>query len=347
MANVFNFSKICQDFLKDLSSRQKEIVLRRFGFVSGQKETLESIGKSHRITRERVRQVERDCFAKMKPKTAKYQKIFTSLTGYFKKQGGLKREDILFSQLSGSRFQPNLYFLLTFHPQFSRFPGNQEFHPLWTISPDSLKLARKVNNCLISKLREKETPLPFSEVCGIYQQSPLSREKNLNSQAILSFIEISKDIEKGINNLFGLKSWPEINPRGVRDKAFLVLKKKKEPSHFNDIASLISKLPFPKKSEKEKEAVLQTVHNELIKDPRFVLVGRGIYALREWGYTPGVVKDIIEQILKEKREPMTKKEIIKGVLKQRLVKETTILLNLNNQDYFLKNPEGKYTLRKT
>ena len=346
MSNSPNFTKICQDFLKDLSSRQKEVILRRFGLESGNRETLESIGRSSQITRERVRQIERDGFAKMTPKIAKYQKTFKYLNDYFKKRGELKREDILFSQLGGSRFQPHLHFLLALDSQFSRFSENQEFYPLWTINPNSLHFARKFNNFLILKFKEQETLFPFSEVSNVYKKSLLPKEKNLPSQAILSFVEISKEIEQGINNLFGLRDWPEINPRGIKNKAFLVLKEKGKPLHFADIAHLISELNFQKESEKKKKVVSQTVHNELIRDQRFVLVGRGIYALREWGYEPGVVKEVIARLLKERGRPMQKEEIVEMVLSQRLVKESTILLNLQNKSDFLKNSEGKYMLRK-
>jgi hypothetical protein len=65
--------------------------------------------------------------------------------------------------------------------------------------------------------------------------------------------------------------------------------------------------------------------------------------LREWGYEPGQVKDVIIKILKE-NGPLTKKEILERVLKQRLVKENTILLNLNNKKYFLKDSQGKYKI---
>ena len=39
-------------------------------------------------------------------------------------------------------------------------------------------------------------------------------------------------------------------------------------------------------------------------------VGRGLYALSEWGYTPGVVRDVIREAL-EKGGPMKKDEIMK------------------------------------
>jgi len=346
MNNHLNFAKICQDFLKDLSARHKEIILRRFGFKSGRRETLESIGMNYGITRERVRQIERDSFVKMKPKIQKYEKVFTSLVNHFKKHGELKREDILLLQLTGPRFHPHLNFLLSLHSRFSRFPDSKEFYPLWTINNNSLKLAQQVNNFLISKFKEKGTPLPFSKVFELCKKNPLVIKKSLNSPAILSFIEASKGIEQGMNSLFGLKGWPEINPKGVKDKAFLVLKIEKKPVHFNAIASLISKLPLQKKPEEKKEVISQTVHNELIKDPRFVLVGRGMYALSEWGYEPGVVKDIIVRLLKEKEKSMTRGEIIEKTLQQRFVKESTIIFNLQDKGYFLKNSDGKYTLRK-
>ena len=344
MLNSINLPQISQDFLKNLTKRQKEIISRRFGFQSGKRETLESIGKSFRVTRERIRQIERDGFSKMQPKTDKYKKIFSALLNYFQSQGGLKREDILFSQLASPKFQPYLYFLLTLHPQFSKFPESDEFYSLWTINQNSLQLARKINKFLISKLKEKKEILPFSKIVGLYNKSQDILRINLNSKALLSFVEISKEIEQGLENLFGLKEWPEITPRGVRDKSFLVLKREGRPLHFNEISSFIPKLPF--RGVPEKRILSQTVHNELIKDPRFVLVGRGIYALRDWGYERGVVKDIIERTLRKNRRPMSREEVMKEVLRQRFVKESTVLLNLKNQEYFIKNPQGRYLLKE-
>jgi DNA-directed RNA polymerase delta subunit len=78
----------------------------------------------------------------------------------------------------------------------------------------------------------------------------------------------------------------------VRDFAYLAVKKHGSPLHFREVASLIEKM-F------NRAAHVATTHNELIKDPRFVLVGRGMYALREWGYTQGVVRDVIREALRK------------------------------------------------
>ena len=113
------------------------------------------------------------------------------------------------------------------------------------------------------------------------------------------------------------------------------MKKKKKPLHFTAVAQGIS-----------QDALPQTVHNELIKDQRFVLVGRGLYALEEWGYSPGVVREVIAKEMKKVERPITREEVIKKVLLQRQVKPNTILLNLTNKKYFIKNSQGKYFIRQ-
>jgi DNA-directed RNA polymerase delta subunit len=93
----------------------------------------------------------------------------------------------------------------------------------------------------------------------------------------------------------------------------------------------------------EKKVTKQAVHNELIRDERFILIGRGIYALREWGYNKGVVEEVIEEVLITAGKPLHKDEIIKEVLKRRVVKETTILLNLQ-KDRFKRVARATYTI---
>ena len=106
--------------------------------------------------------------------------------------------------------------------------------------------------------------------------------------------------------------------------------------HFGEVAKKIS-------SYFDKSANSATVHNELIKDGRFVLVGRGLYALSDWGYKYGTVRDIIKYIIKSEG-PSSKEDIVKKVLKERYVKENTILVNLQNRDYFKRSKEGKYLI---
>ena len=108
---------------------------------------------------------------------------------------------------------------------------------------------------------------------------------------------------------------------------------------FSDIAKEIADSNF-----KRKNVTIQAIHNELIKDSRFILIGRGIYALSTWGYKKGTISDIIKSILEKSDKALSREEIVKQVLKVRKVKETTILLNLQNKKLFKKIDKNSYTL---
>lgn len=322
----FNYPQVNQILLKDLTGKQKEAILRRFGLQTGQRETLEAIGKSWGVTRERVRQIEADSFLKIKPKLKNYQKIFQYFTNELKTAGDLKKETTLLSQLGGEKHQPYVYFLLTLADPFQRFPEARDIHSLWTVNPNSLKTVKITIDSLSKKLKGIKKPLTLKE---------LSSFSVLPPKILSSYLEVSKIIQNNKEGLYGLKDWPEINPRGVRDKAFLVFKKERKPLHFRELTGLIG-----------HQALSQTVHNELIKDSRFVLVGRGTYALKEWGYEEGDVKDIILKILKTSKDPLSREKILDEVFKQRLVKKATILLNLGNKKYFLKDSQGRYSTKE-
>jgi len=67
------YKKICKDLISDLKDREREVIVRRFGLEGKEKETLQSIGDSFGITRERVRQIENAAINKIRPKLKKYQ----------------------------------------------------------------------------------------------------------------------------------------------------------------------------------------------------------------------------------------------------------------------------------
>jgi len=324
----FNYSKICEDIFEILPNRQKEILERRFGILTGEKETLDSIGKDFNLTRERIRQIERESFAKMEKEKEKRElkKVFFYFEEYLKENGGLKREDVLLNDLGRDKFNKHIYFLLTFADDFFRIPEDNEFYSFWTVEKE---VSPKVESILKSILKK------FEEINKLLSEDEILKKARQEPRILHSLLEIAKKIEQEEeSNYYGLTDWPEIRPKGVKDRAYLVFKKEQKPLHFIDIANLI-----------DEKTHAQTVHNELIKDERFVLVGRGIYALKEWGYEPGTVQEIIFKILKKEKNPVPKKQLLKKVQKQRLVKENTILLNLSNKEYFLKDENGNYSLK--
>ena len=328
-----NYQKICRDLIRDLPGRQKDVIEQRFGLKNGERKTLQIIGQGYGITRERVRQIEEDGFSKIREKPEKYQEVFQHFESEMEKFGGVRKEDILLNSLAGPKFQNQVFFLLTLGEKFQRFAESKTFYSLRAINQNSFNFAKNVLDFISKKILEINQPLSFA---NLFKEAN-SQFESLTSQVLKSYLEISKRIQPGIEGNYGLKDWPEINPRGVRDRAYLVFKKEKRPLHFTEVTRLINNSKFKKISQ--PPALVQTVHNELIKDQRFVLVGRGLYALGEWGYQPGVVKDVISMILQEEKKPLTKEEIIDRVLKQRMVKVNTVLLNLS---YFPKTADGKY-----
>ena len=188
---------------------------------------------------------------------------------------------------------------------------------------------------LYAKLSDDELIVEGDLISSFLEEVKDLNEKYKNEEVIKRWLSISHKIGKNPLGEWGRASSPNVNAKGMRDYAFLVIRKHGSPIHFKEVAKAITQY-F------DKKAHVATTHNELIKDKRFVLVGRGLYALAEWGYMSGVVKDVIKKIL-DKEGPLTKEKVVEKVLKERYVKENTILVNLQNSRYFKKDKDGRYS----
>ena len=196
---------------------------------------------------------------------------------------------------------------------------------------DEKEIKDKVEE-IVSIIKKHKTPMSIDDLDNL-----LKYEHPSHIQAIAS---ISKQLAS-LGGMWGLAKWPTVNPKNIRDKIYVILENNKQPMHFSDIAAAIEESNF-----KRKNVTIQAIHNELIKDPRFILIGRGIYALDSWGYKKGTVSDIIVDAMKKAGRPLTREEIVREVLHSRKVKETTILLNLQNKKLFEKVDKNSYTLAK-
>jgi len=335
-----DIQKTVASLLKDVVVRNRDIVTRRFGLKNGKKETLESIGRGYGITRERVRQIEDFSLkqlSKLSDGNANVVFYVNWTRELLESKGGVLLEKDLFKAFSGqesdSPTNASLLFILSVDNSSVRFPENEEYQPFWASDPSKLDSFKNSAAMLVKTLEKTGNVVPSSELADFAKRNSLD-----NLEACLS---ISKLVNKNIFEQVGLISWSEVKPRGVKDKAYLVLKRNNSPKHFVEIARLINEVNFS-----NKKANIQTVHNELIKDSRFVLVGRGMYALSEWGYSAGTVKDILVDILKKSSKPMLKASLIAKVKDARIVKENTIVLNLQDSKTFSKKDDGTYVLRK-
>lgn len=333
----WDYKKICQDILSVLSPRQKEVIERRFGLVGGERETLQKIGRDFDITRERVRQIEREGLAKIRKNAGQpeLKKFFSYLSRYIKKDGGAKREDMIIKSIGRDEDKNSIRLLLAACSPFHYSPDDDDVYAFWSFDASTAQKTKDIISQAVQYFEAKKEPVTKEQI--------LSSLCATDSLLFNSSLEIAKRIERNPLGYFGLTSWPEIKPRGVKDGAYLVLRKEQTPLHFRQIAEMSSKLGS--NLFRNKKVLPQTVHNELIRDERFILVGRGIYALKEWGYYPGTVKEVILAVFNEKKVPLSKEEILQAVEKQRIVKPNTVFLNLADKKYFLRNDEGRYILK--
>lgn len=319
--------------------REREIVSRRFGLTSG-KETLEQIGESLSITRERVRQLEKAVLIHLQilaedgeiPEISAAEKVLVrNLTEMGRVARLSELADKVYGKTTNSVERAGIYFIATFAKGLMVVEENERYYASVGIAEygNSHAVREKVDE-IVGLIRKNKAPMTLEEL-----DDKLNYEHPDHIRAIAS---ISKLLAT-LNGVWGLAKWPSVNPKNIRDKIFVVLESNKEPMHFSDIAKEIRESNF-----KRKNVTVQAIHNELIKDPRFVLIGRGIYALSTWGYKKGTIADIIKSILEKSDKPMTREEIVKQVLRVRKVKETTILLNLQNKKSFKKVDKNLYTI---
>lgn len=334
----FKPKQVVKRLLGALAERARDIIVNRYGLGDdAEPKTLEAIGKKYGITRERVRQIEKYALATLR-KSAEFKKekeVFSELHRLLHEMGAVVSEQEFLRHLSDDvSLQNHLNLLLVLGDEFTYSKEDDDFHHRWHVDAEVAKRVEESIKKLYHSLSDDDI-IPEAEIVSTFLEhvKDLS-EKYKKEEIVRRWLSISKLVSKNPLGEWGRSSSPNIKAKGMRDYAFLVIRRHGSPIHFREVAKSIEKM-FGKKAH------VATCHNELIKDPRFVLVGRGLYALAEWGYMSGVVKDVIRTVL-TKYGPLTKEEVIDKVLKERYVKENTILINLQNQKYFNKLSDGKY-----
>lgn len=336
------YKDITKKLLAELPVRSRDVLIKRYGLGKiARRETLEAIGGEYKITRERVRQIEAFALNLLKKSKvyASAQTTFSQLKKLMDDFGGIVHEqDFLESLTKDKTNQNHVHFILVVSDAFTKMKEDDNFNHRWTTNPE---LAEKVHESLHNLCQN------FTE--GDLVSEPELVEKFLTELKKIStepkveqfankWLRISKLLAKNPLGEWGLATSPNIRMRGIRDYAYLILRQAKSPLHFTEVAKRIQKT-FG------RTAHPATCHNELIKDQRFVLVGRGLYALKEWGYAKGTVVEVIEKLIK-KNGPMTREQVVEAVLKERQVKVNTIIVNLQNPKFFKKNSDGKFAIAK-
>lgn len=375
--------EIITSLFNQLDQRERDVLIRRFGLrADSEKEILEKIGKRHKLTRERIRQIETASIKKLK----RFESSAGHLSGLkniiinlLEEHGGFMEKEYLFNNLvnfslgGGKNGAEEIkhkrhfdFLMLKLLPEEFEAVGDSEhfkeffklkYQPLEHLEALAKELLEKIQETkkifttaeLINLSKELESyksnqekfnPAGSLDVSGILADDLLFKEKTelVNGHKVIySILQAAKKIEQNKFGFWGLNDWREIKPRTINDKIYLILKNSGQPLHFAEITGRINQINFD-----EKKAHAPTVHNELILDEKYILVGRGLYGLKEWGYQKGTVADVVEKIMIESARPLSREEIMDKVLAQRMVKRATINLALMNRDKFDISADGKY-----
>ncbi|MEK7190268.1 MAG: HTH domain-containing protein [Patescibacteria group bacterium] len=337
----FKPKKVTKKITSHLQNRALDVILSRFGLTAdGARKTLEEIGKKYGITRERVRQVEETTLNLIK-KSDIYkgeQAVFDELRQLMHKLGSIVAEHELLPYISKDRaVQNHIHFFLVLGDAFKKHREDEHFHTCWSVDDAMTEKVRDSLKKLYANLKDEDLIPETEMIKKFFEQMKDISEQNRDEEMARRWLSMSKSVAKNGLGEWGKATSPNIRTRGVKDYAYLVMRRHGTPLHFKEVADAISKT-FGKKTH------YATCHNELIKDLRFVLVGRGMYALAEWGYKTGIAREVIQDILKREGRPLSKDEVVDRVMKERYFKKNTILVNLANPKYFKKNKNGLYTL---
>ncbi|MBT3689924.1 hypothetical protein HOE31_03945 [bacterium] len=348
--NEFSPKKLVNLFLQLLSTREKEIIILRHGLDGNSKRTLEKIGNKFNVTRERIRQIENSALKKIK-KSSEFIDALEGIESIFnqtlEEHGGIMPEFLLIERSLSTvndTTENKAYasFLLNYlvKESFSFAPNDSNYESIWKLSSSSMDDFDSLRNKVLQVLEGYNKPVTIENIYKNLLDDDKFPTDDLSESILDSLLHLAKKIDSNPFDEWGLSDWNTITLKKISDKVYLILKKEGKPLHFNKIAKKIDSV-----TPSKKNANPATIHNELILDEKYVLVGRGMYGLKEWGYKPGTVGDVITEILKNNDKPLSRDEIIEQVLDKRFVKKSTIILALMDKSKFTRDEEGKYLLK--
>lgn len=214
-----NAVQVVNNLFADLMSRERDILTRRFGLDGGSNETLDKIGKLHKLTRERVRQIENASIKKIKrlDNLDEYLQVLRGVvSNLLETHGGILRRDFLLDILTVMSMEMNEFdpedalsqdknrqayrnrydFLLSkiLSDDFGLLPGGDIFNPSISLKHQSLESFEEISAELLSKIDDLDKTVDTKELMEIMEelQSYKNHQGDLNSGRNLDITRIFK-----------------------------------------------------------------------------------------------------------------------------------------------------------
>ena len=156
---TFKPKAVSKKILTTLNPRTREIVVNRYGLEKEDRMTLEAIGKTYDITRERVRQIENFALTSIK-KSKEYKEhlfVFDELKKIITELGGVVSEDHLMRYISKDPIiQNHINLYLALGEDFKKHKEDDHFHAHFTTSDKTATHVREALHKLYTSISEED-----------------------------------------------------------------------------------------------------------------------------------------------------------------------------------------------
>lgn len=339
-----------KDILQYCKAKEQLVLVKKFGLLTWKEVPLQRIGADYNMTRERVRQIETQAlmrFRRLIVGNDKYVKVLEEAKKILDTHGWLLSEEDLIKKIVNKNMfkfsSQELKLILVSDFDINYLKRNKLLYKSFYKDPlfeDLLTKMTMWTTNYFEKKKESEDVYEFIEkMKNEFTVKHANVEFLQNALFYMNFFQVIRWV-KVFDGKVGLITFTDVWPKTIKLKIVYVMRKLNKPVHFQELPAKIMEW-FPTKPVK-----VTTIHNELVKNNQtFVNIGLGLYALREWGYEGGLVRDIIIRIFNKYQRPMSVKEISKELLKEKMVSPNTVLLNLQKfKEDFRRVDKGVYEL---
>ncbi|MFC1625870.1 DNA-directed RNA polymerase subunit alpha C-terminal domain-containing protein [Patescibacteria group bacterium] len=329
--------------------RSMDILKRRYGLGTGEKETLEEIGKSYGVTRERIRQIQKRAVKKIQHPSTKGRLQTIGLVEEMMYKNGIVLSDYEADSLVPKYFDNTSYDGSSFLDLLSDIGWVQKnrigdvnlYAPKNIISKTNIS---KLTDEIYDFIKNEKKLIPIEVIITHFKEKYYDVVNNANlSQLILRLCRLDPRIEEKLPNKLGLySSHPSV--RDWRNHMVDILSNENTPLHFTEICEEVNAIL---RLMGDKRLDVRRVHSILIENVEFSHTGvRGTYGLTKWGLRKEMTPVLVEEILEKSGRPLHWRQIYNYVKKYKDTKEANILAILNSNEKFMKHGHGEYVLKK-
>jgi len=344
-----------KDILKLCNPSEQFVLIEKYGLVSWKPMPMQQIWKKFDMSRERIRQITNKSLWKVRrliSNNKDLNSIIEKSQKILKENGYILEEKKLINKLLEDK-DVNINYneallILSSDYELYYIHRNKYFQKFFFLEPVFEDLINDIHNTTIKILKENKASIDkdmlIAKLSGLFSKK-FPRNETLKNILLNNFnydelFNISKDIYS-----FNGKVWlywdEKAHPRTMKLKIKYVLDQIWKSTHFTEIAKEV------KKTFNLKSVKVPSVHNELVKWKEFVNVWMWLYWLKKWWYKWTNTLELLQNVLKKSWRAMKVSELIKEVLKERNIKEVTILMVLQKHtDIFERVWKWLYQLKK-